>query len=385
MNYITLVMLIFSLIAAFDRIIGGKFKLGQEFERGFMLFGVMMLSMTGMIIISPLIADVLSPFFDFVYKYLHIDPSIIPASVFANDMGGAPLSTEVAKNADVGLFNALVVSSMLGCTVSFTIPFSLGIVKKEQHPELLLGLLCGIVTIPVGCFVAGLVAGISLLPLLVDLIIPVFASLIIGCGLLFIPKVCIKVFGILGVIINALITVGLAIGVLCFLAKGMPEIAESSPQISKFLSGILDSITSSPIVSKMATIEDGTAVCLNAAVVMSGAFPLISVLSRLLSKALSVMGRKLGINEDAALGLFSSLATSVTSFGNMIKMDKKGVVLNSAFAVSGAFTFAGHLAFTLAYDQSYVLPVISGKLVAGVLAVILALYMYKRNYKKDAE
>ena len=384
MNYITLIMLVFSLVAAFDRIIGGKFKLGQEFERGFMLFGVMMLSMTGMIIISPLIADVLSPFFNVIYKYLHIDPSIIPASVFANDMGGAPLATEIAKDADVGMFNALVVSSMLGCTVSFTIPFSLGIVKKDQHPELLLGLLCGIVTIPAGCFIAGLVAGISVLPLLVDLIIPVCASMIIGLGLLFIPKVCIKIFAGLGVIINALITVGLAVGVLCFLAKGMPEITESSFTISKFLSGILDSITSSPVVQKMATIEEGTAVCLNAAVVMSGAFPLISILSRILSKALSAMGRKLGINEEAALGLFSSLATSVTSFGNMIKMDKKGVVLNSAFAVSGGFTFAGHLAFTLAYDQSYIFPVITGKLIAGILAVVLALYMYKRNYKKDA-
>jgi ethanolamine transporter len=107
MNYITLVMLIFSLIAAFDRIIGGKFKLGQEFERGFMLFGVMMLSMTGMIIISPLIADVLRPVFDWVYNCLKIDPSIIPASLFANDMGGAPLSAEVAKSESVGLFNAL--------------------------------------------------------------------------------------------------------------------------------------------------------------------------------------------------------------------------------------------------------------------------------------
>ena len=83
MNYITLIMLVFSMIAAIDRIIGGKMGLAKEFERGFMLLGVMMLSMTGMISISPIIADLLEPLFDLIYNALHIDPSIIPASIFA--------------------------------------------------------------------------------------------------------------------------------------------------------------------------------------------------------------------------------------------------------------------------------------------------------------
>lgn len=375
-------MLVFSMLAAIDRIIGGKMGLAKEFERGFMLLGVMMLSMTGMIIISPVIADVLEPLFDVIYNTLHIDPSIIPASLFANDMGGAPLADEIAKNESIGMFNALVVSSMLGCTVSFTIPFALGMVQKEQHTELLLGLLCGIVTIPVGCFVAGLISNIPVLALLVDLIIPVVASVIIAVGLFFVPKVCVKIFGVIGYIINVLITIGLAVGILCFLSKGMPELTESSPEISKFLAGLLDTVTSSPVVQRMATIEEGAAVCLNAAIVMSGAFPLISILSRVLSKPLRFMGKKLGINEDSALGLFGSLATSATTFGNMIKMDKKGALLNSAFAVSGAFTFAGHLAFTLAYDADYLPAVIAGKLVAGVLAVLVGVFLYKRNYKE---
>jgi ethanolamine transporter len=347
-----------------------------------MLLGVMMLSMTGMIIISPLIADVLRPVFDWVYNCLKIDPSIIPASLFANDMGGAPLSAEVAKSESVGLFNALIVSSMLGCTVSFTIPFALGVVDKKQHTELLLGLLCGIVTIPVGCFISGLVLGIDIAALVVNLIIPIVFSAFIGCGLILAPKLCVKIFALFGFFINALITVGLACGILCFLSKSMPEITENSPQISKILASILDGITNSPLMQKMATIEDGTAVCLNAAIVMSGAFPLISILSKVLSKPLRLMGKALSINEDSALGLFSSLATSVTTFGNMIKMDKKGVLLNSAFAVSGAFTLAGHLAFTLAYNADYLPAMIVGKLSAGILAVVVGMFLYKRNYEK---
>ena len=77
------------------------------------------------------------------------------------------------------------------------------------------------------------------------------------------------------------------------------------------------------------------------------------------------------------MGFMASLATSFTTY-NMIKdMDRKGIILNSAFFVSGGFVLAGHMAFTLAYNPDYVLSVIAGKLTAGVLAVILALAMNK--------
>ena len=62
----------------------------------------------------------------------------------------------------------------------------------------------------------------------------------------------------------------------------------------------------------------------------------------------------------------------------MDKMDKKGVVLNSAFAVSAAFALGGHLAFTMAFDIKYVLPMIVGKIISGIFAVLLALLIYKK-------
>ena len=65
----------------------------------------------------------------------------------------------------------------------------------------------------------------------------------------------------------------------------------------------------------------------------------------------------------------------------MNDMDEKGTMLNSAFAVSAAFVFAGHLAFTMAYNSAYILPVLAGKLLAGVLAVFLASGVFKRVNK----
>lgn len=87
MNIITIIILFFSIIGALDRIIGNKMKLGNEFEKGIILLGNLSLSMMGMIVISPLIAKLLSPLFELFYSVLHIDPSIIPSVIFANDMG----------------------------------------------------------------------------------------------------------------------------------------------------------------------------------------------------------------------------------------------------------------------------------------------------------
>ncbi len=349
-------MVIFAMLGALDRILGNRFGLGKEFERGLHMMGTMLLSMAGMIIISPAIADLLSPCFNWIYQSLGIDPSVIPGILFAHDMGGAPLAVEVAKDPALGLFNGLVVASMMGATISFTIPFALGYVKKEQHPDLMLGLLCGIVTIPIGCFVAGLCCKIPPLPLLLNLLPLMLFAALVAVGLLLIPKICVKIFQWFGVGIKILITFGLALGILKFLVGLEP-------------------------IKGLASLEEAATVCLNAAAVMSGAFPLLLVVSKLLKKPLQLLGKLLKINEDAALGLLVNLGSNVNSFGIMDKMDKKGTALNSAFAVSAAFLLAGHLAFTMAFDASYLPYVMIGKIVAGITALVFATFIYKRTNK----
>lgn len=358
MSYITIVVLIFSVLGALDRIFGNRFGIGKEFEKGFTLLGIMALSMIGMIVIAPAFAQIIKPVSGFVSNVLHIDPSIIPVSLFANDMGGAPLAVEMAENETIGKFNAMVVSSMMGCTISFTLPFALGVVSKECHKELFLGLLCGIVTIPIGCFAAGLLCGIPLLDLILNLIPLVIFSGVIAAGLMLVPDLCIKIFRVFGVIITIVITIGLALGVIRFL-------------------------TGAVLLPGMATIEEGMSICMNAAIVLSGAFPFMYIVSKLLQKPLRKVGTLIGIDEMSVLGMLATLVTVATSFGTMDKMNKKGVVLNAALSVSAAFVFGSHLAFTMAFEKTYVYPVLAGKLIAGVLAVILASVLYGKLYKEN--
>lgn len=356
MNPVTIVMLVFSVLGALDRIIGNRFGLGKEFERGLMLLGTMALSMIGMLVLAPVLADLMRPALDAMGRALPFDPSIVPASLFANDMGGAPLSYEVAADPAVGAFNGLVVSTMMGCTVSFTVPFALGAVEKSLQKQVLIGLLCGIVTIPVGCFFAGLVAGLPFVSLLLNLVPLTLFSGLIALGLFKAPDLSVKIFNVLGILIKGLITVGLMLGIITFL-------------------------TGWEILPGADTFENAAGVVLNAAAVMTGAFPLMFVVSKLLKKPLEALGGRIGINSVAATGLFSTLASSMITFPLLGKMDHKGVVLNSAFAVSAAFTFAGHLAYTMAVDPSYLLSMIVGKVLAGILALLLSMLVYQRVYR----
>ena len=362
MNVVALIMLVFSILGAIDRIIGNRFSLGEEFEKGFKMLGNCALSMIGMIVIAPYLAELLMPVFNAVWRWFKLDPSVIPALLFANDMGGAQLALSIGQNSQLAGFNGLVVSSMMGVTISFTIPYALSTVNRDRHRWILLGLLCGVVTIPVGCFIAGLMVKIPFLTLIYNLLPIIIFSGLIVFGLLKFPNVCVKIFSVIAVIIKIIITIGLAIGIIHFL-------------------------TDWTLIKNVDTLESGALICLNACVVMSGAFPLIYIISKVLNKPLGKFGQKMNVNEISAVGLLSSLASSMTTFGVMDKMDDKGTMLNSAFSVSGAFVFAGHLAFTMAIDISYLPSMIVGKLISGVLAVVVAIFVYKRiaNEKESSK
>lgn len=358
MNYIAIAVLIFSVIGAFDKLLGDRLGVGKEFEKAFLIFCPMVLSMLGMLVISPAIGVWLTPFFEWFYSVFGIDPSVIPASLFANDMGGMTLSQAVCKSAEIGNFNAFIVSSMLGCVISFTIPFSIGLVKKEQHKDMFFGMLCGIITVPLGCFVSGVMCGLPIVQLLLDLLPLIIFSVLVGAFLIIFPKACIKAFGVFGFFVKCIATAGLIFAIFTFLTK----------------------IT---VSEHFDTLENAALICVNACVTLSGALPLMYLVSKLLDKPMNKLGSLIGINAVSAIALLSSLVTNAGTFGVMEKMNRKGVVINSAFAVSASFVFGSHLAFTMAFDASYIAPMMVGKLVAGALAVLLALLIYKDKEKAE--
>ena len=353
---ISWVMAVFTVLGGIDYLLGNKFGIGKEFERGIMLLGTMMLTMVGMIVLAPLFAELLRPLMGVMDGML--DPSLLPAIILANDMGGAHLAVEVANQELLGVYHALIVAALMGATISFTIPYALGAVKKRKR-EMLLGLLCGIVTIPLGALLGGLILGLPILPLLVNLLPLAVVSAVIAFGVIRFPDACVRIFSVFGIVIKVIVIFGLLVGIFEFLTK-------------------LD------IIPHTYEIGVGGNIIINAACTMAGAFPLVAILTRLLKKPLSALGRRLSMNDRSVVGFLSTIATNVITFGVMDEMDEKGAMLNSAFAVSAAWMVAGHMAFTIAFaeEKSITLPTLmpayfAAKLTASVFAVLLAAFLHR--------
>ena len=354
---IVYLMVLFMALGAVDRIIGNRFGLGEKFEEGILAMGSLALAMIGILCLAPVLSDVLRPVVVPVYQFLGADPAMFAGTILANDMGGAALARELALTPEAGAFGGLIVGAMLGPTVVFTIPVGLGIIEREDHAALARGVLCGVVTIPLGSLAGGLAAGYPVGMVLRNLIPIVLIALLIALGLWLIPGGMVKGFQVFGRAVVILITVGLA-------------------------AAIVEKLTGLVLIPGLAPIEEGFAVVGDIAVVLAGAFPLVYVITKVFRRPLMALGGALGMNDVAAAGLVATLANNIPMFQMLRDMDGRGKVINVAFAVSAAFVFGDHLGFTAGFDADLIFPMIVGKLVGGVSAVAVA-WLLTRKEKEE--
>src|SRR5699024_8111431 len=104
------------------------------------------------------------------YEFVGADPAMFAGTLLANDMGGYHFSMEMAQSEEAGLLAGAILAAMLGCTIVFTIPVGLGIIATEDRSYFAHGVLVGVITIPVGVLVGGLVAGFELGMILSNLV-----------------------------------------------------------------------------------------------------------------------------------------------------------------------------------------------------------------------
>ena len=348
------VMAGFAALGGLDRIFGNRFGLGEKFEEGILAMGSLALAMIGIISLAPVLATVLKPIVLPLFGLLGADPAMFAGTILANDMGGGSLALELTDNYQAAMLGGVITGSMLGATIVFIIPVAMGILAEEDRPAMAKGVLCGIVTIPLGVVAAGLVAGFPVGMVLRNVLPIVLIGGLIAFGLWKAEKAMIRGFGAFGKGVVAVITVGLA-------------------------AIIVEELTGFTLIPGMAPISEGFEVVGEIAIVLAGAFPLVYVITKLLRKPLMRLGKAIGINETAAAGLIAAMANAIATFGMVKDMDRRGKVVNIAFCVSAAFVFGDHLGFTAGFAPEMLLPMIVGKLVGGVSAVIVALLLTREG------
>ncbi len=374
-SVIILIMMIFMLIGAIDKIRGNKLGYGEQFDEGFNAMGPLAASMAGVVAAAPVLAIILKPIIVPIYGLFGADASMFATTLLACDMGGYPLAMELAADEAVGNFSGLILGTMMGPTLVFTIPVALSIIKKEDRPYLGAGIFAGMITIPIGCIVGGLVMNLTpykmnILAIIQNLIPVIIIAALIVVGLWVAPLKMINGFSKFGSGVTIVITIFTAIAVFEY------QTGIKFPLLNIMVEADADGVV---------PLENGLLTCGIISIVLIGAFPMVLWITRTFGGALNALGKKFGMNEDSSAGLVATLANNIAMFNIMDKMNPKGKLLNVAFSVSAAFVFGDHLGFTAGVNQDMILPMIVGKLVAGITAFIVANLLSSKLLEKVDE
>lgn len=337
-------------IGAADHLFGGRLRLGAKFESGLNAMGSLTLSMVGIMALVPLISNAVAPAVTPLFAAVGADPSLFAGILLPIDMGGYNMAMDLALDDQIGLLSGCVLSTMMGCTVVFSIPVGLGIIEHTDEGAFSLGMLCGFVTIPLGVFAAGLAMGVDIVALLRNVAPIAVVSALLMLGIAKIPRGMVKGFEVFGRIVAAASVVGIVLG---------------SAQL----------IVGVELVPGMATLDEGLLVVGRIGITLAGAFVLVEVLSRVARKPLAALGDRIGIGAEATLGLLACLAHIIPMFQNLHTFSERGKVVACAFAVSGSFALASNLAFVAGVQPQMMGYMLLAKLVAGLTAFALALFV----------
>ncbi len=341
------VMTVFMVVGVIDKIFGNKLGYGDKFEEGILAMGTLAISMIGAISLAPVLSDILSPLIIPIYKSLGADPSVFAGTLLPSDMGGYPLAEILAENQRFVPFSGVILGTMMGSTVVFTIPVSLGIIKEEDRIFLAKGILAGLIAIPAGAFAGGMLIGLTVDEVIKNLTPIIIFSLLIVVGLKFMQNKLINVFIYFGKFVTSLILIGLA-------------------------AIIIETLTGIVIIPGMAPLSDGVSAVGSVGIVLAGAYPLVHFITKIFKKPLIKIGNMLGIGEVAAAGMIACLANNIPMLGMLKDMNDRGKVISVAFSVGASFVFGDYLGYVAVVDKNTISAMIVSKLITGIVATIIA-------------
>lgn len=335
-----------ALIGGSDRICGNRLNLGCKFDEGFSLLGPMALSMAGIICIAPFLSSIMSYTISPVFHLLGIDPAMA-GSILAIDMGGYPLAMNLAKSQQIGAFSGIIAASMFGCTIVFTIPVGMKVLPKNDQSLFLKGISAGIVCMPAGLLAGGIVQGLPLLTVIHQSLPIIFLSAIILYGLIRHTDASIHLFSSFASLIQIFATAGLTITAF------------------QHITGITVFPSLIPLPEAMETV-------VSIGIVMLGSLPTAELLRRMLSRPLSWIGRKTGMNDAATTGIIVGCITVMPSLVMMKDMNPKGKIMCSCFLVCGAAILGAHLGFAAGTQPDLITPLLAGKAVGAAISMAVA-------------
>jgi len=378
---IVYIIMFCAVLGAFAAIKNPEDGLGKEFMSGLHAVGHIFVPAAGIMASIPYLTWFISKFIGPIFEAIGADPAIAATTILASDMGGYQLANAL-KTTYEGWIMAMIVGFMAGATIVFSIPMGLAMLDKRDHKYMALGVMSGVLTIPIGAFIASVLVVlfntdirdvistttdstyefvISYGQILINLLPLLIFVLVIAAGLKFFPRAMIAGFMIFGRVMDAAIKL-----VLVF-------------SIVEIFTGLFTTIFGAwgfdPIMADEADQFRALETAGYIGIMLAGAFPMVYLLRKYAAKPLEAGGRKIGLSSTGSAGILATMANILAMFSLVRYMRPKDKVINIAFAVCAAFLLGDHLSFTANFQPNIILPVMIGKLSAGICAIVIAYWL----------
>ena len=310
----------------------------------------------------------------------------------AVDMGGYQLAEALAATKESWIM-AMITGYMAGVTIVFTIPVALKMLERRDRKYLALGVMSGLLAIPIGVLVASVIIALSD-PMIRDVVstnsdavyqlalswgqigvnlVPlVIICVALALGLKFAPDAMIKGFTVFGRVLESVLKIVFVLVVI------------------EYFTGIFTTLFGSfgfdPILADDEDIFRALEVAGAIGMMLCGAFPMVYLIKRYLARPLAKVGGVFGLSSDATAGLLAAAANVLAALAMVKDLKAKDKVIVMAFSVCCAFLFGDHLSFTANFQPTLIVPVLVGKMVAGVFAIGFAyLLAVKKAEQLEAE
>ncbi|MDO4482109.1 MAG: ethanolamine utilization protein EutH [Bacillota bacterium] len=361
MNAVIAFLLVFSAIGLIDKILGNRFRFGEEFDKGMELMGPMALALVGIYCIGVFAAEANADAIAGFAAFLPFDASVIIGSLLAPDMGGLPVSLQIAETRALGMFAGMLLSTTVGVTVCFQLPVCLsGIREKSDIDIMMKGFIIGLAVIPPGIITGGFMLGLRFKELLLNFFPIIILCLILVLGFRISAKVTSGILTLFGNMVRVLSLVLFAVVIAGVYIPSL-SLADYDLVADAFIS-----------VGKMAAVVCGSLV-----------FSKIAL--KLFKKPFGIIAGLLKTNEYAVIGLILSLTTTFAMLPLFPKMDTRGKLINAAFSVGGAYILGGQMAFVSSMTTGWEITVFFvTKIIVGLCAVLAACVIKIDSEKNNA-
>ena len=376
---ITYIIMACCVVGGVSYIINDQSELGQSFNEGLHAMANLFIPICGLMASVPFLTVFIPRYIGPIFNLVGADPVLAAAFIMAPDCGSFALATEIGQTPD--LFPLIIATGfMCASTISFNVPIGLSMLEKEDHKYLALGTMSGFLSVPFGVLITSLIVAFThpairttfttagdpdhVTMLTIGMIIKNLIPLIVIClllalGLKLFPNGMVRGFKVFGKIMTGALT---AVVVAC---------------IVQHYTGLFTNILHigwgfNPILADEEDTFRAIELLGTIAMMLTGAFPMVTLIRKYLSKPLEKLGRLAGLETSGSIGLVACLPNGLALFPFIKDMRPQVMVCCVAFLVCGGYCIGDFLAFNVNFQPNLLIPVFVGQVCGGVIGILFA-------------